>query len=170
MLSDCPKPFEPTKRIFETLARIIQPGGPTDSRRLALVIVRTLSRVNMDMVRPHVGLLAPPIFAGVRDPVIPVKLASEAAFIALFSVADEESKVFDKFMAGAGADMAPAAKKSMQDYFKRIALRLGSQVRERREAEGGQGGLGLADDEAEDEKEIWSVGKVEVGDDLFSSA
>lgn len=98
---------------------------------------------------------------------IPVKLAAEAAFVALFNVADDEAKVFDKFMAGAGAELPPNTKRSMQDYFKRVALRLGSQVRERREAEGGAGGLGLSNDEVEDEKEIWSVGKVDDGANVF---
>ncbi|KAG7146979.1 eIF-2-alpha kinase activator gcn1 like protein [Verticillium longisporum] len=165
LLSESPKTFEANKKIFETLAGIIQPGQPTDSRRLALVVARTLSRVDMDMVRPHTPLLATPVFASVRDPVIPVKLAAEAAFVSLFNVADEESKVFDKYVDNAG--LAPNAKRSMQDYFKRVALRLGAQVRERREAEGGQGGLGLSNDEVEDEKEIWSVGKVDVGEDIF---
>ena len=119
----------------------------------------------MDLVRPHVPILAQPIFSSVRDPVIPVKLSAEAAFVELFSVADEESRVFDKFMAGPGADLPPNIKRSMSDYFKRVAMRLGTQARERREAEGGQGGLGLSNDEQEDEKEIWSVGKVDVGDD-----
>lgn len=123
----------------------------------------------MDMVRPHLGLLAPPIFASVRDMVIPVKLAAEAAFVAIFNVADDESKVFDKFMAGdAGAALPANTKRSMSDYFKRVALRLGSQARERREAEGGVSGtLGLSEDEREDEREIWSVGKVDVGGDVF---
>lgn len=49
----------------------------------------------------------------------------------------------------------------MQDYFMRVALRLGSQARERREAEGGAGGLGLGD-EVEDEREVWSVGRVDL--------
>lgn len=150
------------------MASVIQPGNATDSRRLALVVVRTVSRNDMEMVRPHVALLAQPIFASVRDPVIPVKLAAEAAFVELFNVADEESRIFDKFMAGAGADLAPNTKRSMGDYFKRVAMRLGSQARERREAEGGQGGLGLSNDEAEDEKEIWSVGKVDVGSEAFT--
>jgi len=120
----------------------------------------------MEQVKPHLALLAAPIFASVRDPVIPVKLAAEAAFMALFDVVDEESKVFDKFIA-AQADMPPAAKRGMQDYFKRVALRLGNQARERREAEGGQGGLGLSNDEVEDEREIWSVGKVDLGEGVF---
>ncbi|KAF5717391.1 translational activator GCN1 [Fusarium mundagurra] len=157
LLSDSPKTFETTKGIFEALASVIQPGNATDSRRLALVVVRTASRNDMEMVRPHIALLAQPIFASVRDPVIPVKLAAEAAFVELFNVADEESRIFDKFMAGPGADLPANTKRSMGDYFKRVAMRLGSQARERREAEGGQGGLGLSNDEAEDEKEIWSL-------------
>ncbi|KAH6610983.1 hypothetical protein Trco_001003 [Trichoderma cornu-damae] len=162
LLSSPPKSFDDTKQIFDTLAAAIQPGNATDSRRLALVIVRTLSRKNPDLVRPHVSLLAPPIFASVRDPVIPVKLSAEAAFIELFSVADEESRIFDKYMGGPGNGLPPNTKRSMSDYFKRVAIRLGIQARERREAEGGQGGLGLSNDELEDEREIWSVGKVEI--------
>ncbi|KAL2261667.1 hypothetical protein VTK26DRAFT_3659 [Humicola hyalothermophila] len=162
LLSDRPKAFETTKPIFATLAKVIPPGGPSDSRRIALVLVRTIARAHPDMARPHLGLLAPPVFASVRDMVIPVKLAAEAAFVQLFAVADEEGRVFDKWIAG--AELPPNVKRSMQDYFKRVALRLGAQVRERREAEGGAGGLGLSNDEVEDEKEIMAVGKVDVGD------
>ncbi|KAH8887821.1 ARM repeat-containing protein [Thozetella sp. PMI_491] len=167
LLGDAPKSFDTTKSIFTTLSTIIPPGGANDSRRLSLVVVRTVARVHSDMVRPHLNLLIPPIFASVRDMVIPVKLASEAAFIELFDVADEESKVFDKWVSN--AELPANAKRSMQDYFKRVAMRLGGQVRERREAEGGAGGLGLSNDEVEDEKEIWSVGKMDVGADVFSS-
>lgn len=167
MLSSPPKNFEGIKKIFDVLADIIQPGNPQDSRRLALVVLRTLSRNNMELVRPHVPLLAPPVFASVRDPVIAIKLAAEASFIELFSVADEGSKIFDKFMEGPGAELPPNTKRSMGDYFKRVAVRLGSQVRERRDAEGGQGGLGLSNDEQEDEKEIWSVGKLDNSGEMF---
>ncbi|KAG6039359.1 hypothetical protein E4U41_002831 [Claviceps citrina] len=168
LLSSAPKSFESIKGIFESLADTIQPGKPSDSRRLALVVVRTLSRTNMELVRPHVPLLAGPVFASVRDPVIPVKLAAEAAFVELFSVVDEENRVFDKYMAGAGADLPANTKRSMTDYFKRVAMRLGAQARERREAEGGQGGLGLSNDEQEDEHEIWSVGKLELASETFT--
>ncbi|KAI0006860.1 translational activator GCN1 [Xylariaceae sp. FL0662B] len=166
LLTDSPKSFESTKPIFSTLATIISPGNPSDSRRLALVTVRTVARANMDMVRPHLAILAPPVFASVRDPVIPVKLAAEAAFVELFGVVDEETRVFDKYINS--ADLAPNTKRSMQDYFKRVAVRLGGQARERREAEGGQRGLGLSNDELEDEKEIWSVGGVETGGGVFA--
>jgi hypothetical protein len=41
------------------------------------------------------------------------------------------------------------------------------QARERREAEGGvKGGLGLSGDEEEDEREVWSVGRVDLGEEV----
>lgn len=157
--------FDTLKSIFEQLASLIQPGNSVDTRRLALVVIRTTCRHHLELVRPHLPLLAIPIFASVRDPVIPVKLAAEAAFMALFNVVDDESKVFDKFIAS--QELPPAQKRSMQDYFKRVALRLANTARERREAEGGQGGLGLSNDEVDDEKEIWSIGKVDLGEAAF---
>ncbi|KAE8335069.1 hypothetical protein BDV24DRAFT_14814 [Aspergillus arachidicola] len=164
LIDDEHRSFENNKAIFEALAPCIQPGAPSDTRRLALVVMRTVSRLHPELTRPHLALLAPPIFAGVRDMVIPVKLAAEAAFLAIFSVVESESAIFDKYMAGPGAELAPGPKRSMSDYFKRIALRLASQSRERKEAEGGQGGLGLSNDEVEDEKELWSIGKVDLGE------
>lgn len=154
------KSFEAMRTIFEAMALAIHPGQSTDSRRLALVVIRTVSREKHEIVRPHIPLLAQPIFYSVRDPVIPVKLSAEAAFMALFKVVDEENSVFDKYIAGAGALLPPTIKRPMQDYFKRVALRLGVQARERKEAEGGQYGLGLSNDEKEDERELWSVGQV----------
>lgn len=154
-------------KILEALAEAIQPGSPVNSRRLALVVIRTVSRKHHDTIKPYLQLLAPSIFASVRDQVIPVKLAAEAAFLAIFSVVDFENVVFDEYLAGAGSELSPNTKRSMQDYFKRIAMRLGAQARERKEAEGGQGGLGLSNDERDDEREIWSVGKVDLGVGAF---
>lgn len=159
--------FATIKTVFEALAPVIQPGSPGDTRRLALVVIRTVSRLHPELTRAHLGLLAPPVFASVRDMVIPVKLAAEAAFLSLFSVVDSETAVFEKYMAGPGAELPPGPKRSMSDYFKRVALRLANQARERKEAEGGQGGLGLSNDEMEDEKEVWSVGKVDLGEEAF---
>ena len=161
------KSFDATKPLFDALAQVIPPGGPVDTRRLALVVTRTVSREHEELVRPHLATLVPPIFASVRDTVIPVKLSAEAAFLAIFSVVEEESAVFDKYMAGPGASLQPGPKRSIQEYFKRIALRLSSQARERKEAEGGAGGLGLSSDEREDEREVWSIGKVDLGEGGF---
>lgn len=160
---------EASTSLLETLANSISPGAPVDTRRLSLVVIRTICRIDEELVRPHLDILVPPIFASVRDMVLPVKLAAETAFLAVFSVVDRESEVFDEYMATAGATLDPATKKRMQEYFKRVALKLGAQAKERREAEGGQGGLGLSDDERDDEREIWSVGKVELEDGTFST-
>ncbi|KAK9847538.1 hypothetical protein MYU51_018633 [Penicillium brevicompactum] len=156
--------FESSKAIFEAFVPAIQVGSPSDTRRLTLVAIRTVSRLHPELARPHLALLAPSVFAGVRDLVIPVKLAAEAAFLSIFSVVESDSEVFDKYMAGPGASLPPGPKRSMSDYFKRIAIRLATQARERREAEGGEGGLGLSNDEVDDEKELWSIGKVDLGD------
>lgn len=161
------KSFEICKTIFEALTTVMSPGHSIDGRRLALVVIRTVSRDNNELVRPHLGLITPPIFGSVRDVVIPVKLAAEAAFLAIFDVVEEEGTVFEKYLNGAGASTPPAAKKSMQDYFKRVVVRLAAQARERREAEGGQGGLGLSSDEREDEREVWSIGRVDLGENSF---
>lgn len=163
------KEFETCKPIFEALAPIIAPGNPNDARRLALVVIRTVSREHNDLVRPHLPILTPPIFASVRDLIIPVKLAAEAAFLAIFSVVDEDSSVFEKYMAGPGTSLPAQQKRMMQDYFKRVAMRLALQAREGREAEGGQGGLGLSSDEIEDEREVWSVGRVDLGEGGLSA-
>jgi hypothetical protein len=158
------KTYDHTKPLFEALAPVIEPGNAADTRRLALVVTRTVAREHNEIVRPHIPLLTPAVFASVRDPIIPIKLSAEAAFLAIFSVVDEETSVFEKYMAGPGKSLSAGQQRSMGDYFKRVALRLAGQARERREAEGGAGGLGLSSDEVEDEREVWSVGMVELGD------
>ncbi|TQS37659.1 hypothetical protein Golomagni_01860 [Golovinomyces magnicellulatus] len=154
--------FETLKLIFESLANLIQPGNPADTRRLALVVIRTVCRHHQNIIRPHLLLIAIPVFMSARDPIIPVKLAAEAAFVVLFNVVDEESRVFDKFISS--PEFPVKHKKVMQDYFKRVTSRLGNTARERREAEGGVNSLGLSNDEVDDEREIWSIGKVELGE------
>jgi hypothetical protein len=161
------KSYAPTKPILEALAGTLPVGKPVDARRLTLVVLRTVSREHNDLIRSHLPTLVQPVFRCVRDPVIPIKLSAEAAFLAMFSVVEEESAVFDNYMSGPGASLPPAEKRSMQEYFKRIALRLSSQARERKEAEGGQGGLGLSSDEVDDEREVWSIGRVDLGEGAF---
>ncbi|EXJ80221.1 hypothetical protein A1O1_08363 [Capronia coronata CBS 617.96] len=155
---------EACRPLIEALTSVIAPGGDIDSRRLALVVIRTVARHHSDDMRKFLSILVPPVFSSVRDPVIPVKLAAEAAFLELFNVVDEESAVFDQYMAGPGKALPMGQSRPLSDYFKRVALRLGAQARERREAEGGAGGLGLSSDEQEDEREVWSVGRVDLGE------
>ncbi|RKF62534.1 eIF-2-alpha kinase activator GCN1 [Erysiphe neolycopersici] len=157
--------FETLKLIFETLANLLQPGNSADTRRLSLVVIRTVCRYHRNIIRPHLALLAFPVFTGTRDTLIPVKLAAEAAFMVLFDVVNEESKAFDKFVAS--QEFPTNQKKVMQDYFKRVTLRLGKTEKERKEADGGVNSLGLSNDEVDDEKEIWSIGRVELDENSF---
>jgi hypothetical protein len=152
------KDDEVIEYVLEKLSQIIKPGSPPDTRRVALVVVRTFARLHYDKIESHIALLAPPIFASVRDIIIPVKLAAESAFVTIFSVVAAESTIFDEYMASQAASDLPAnTKRSMSDYFKRVALKLADQERERKLAEGGSGGLGLGDEE-EDEEEVGKVG------------
>lgn len=164
LTTDIDRDSETDRVVLEALATVIPPGSPTDTRRVALVVLRTVSRLEPDLVGPHLDLLIPPVFSSVRDPVIPIKLGAEATFLTLLQVVDAGSVIFDRYTQGPGANLPMTTKRSMQDYFKRVALRLANQARERRDAEGGAGGLDLASDEADDEKELWSVGKVDLGD------
>lgn len=158
--------MEATRPIFEALATAMAPGSAIDTRRLSLVVVRTAARMKNEVVQPHLPVLVPAIFACVRDAVIPIKLSAEVAFLSVFDVVDEDSALFDKYMSSAA--LQPQQKRSMQEYFKRVVLKLSNQAKERREAEGGSGGLGLSSDEQEDEREVWSIGRVDLGASNFS--
>lgn len=86
---------------------------------------------------------------------IPIKLSAEQAFVALFQVVQLGEAVFDKYI----ATVEGPAKRSMSDYFRRVAVKLAAAERERNEA--GGAGLGLNSDEDEDVREIMSVGRLD---------
>lgn len=88
--------------------------------------------------------------------IIPVKLSAEQAFIALFQVVNQGETVFEKYIAGVEGPQ----KRSMSDYFKRVAVKLAAAEKERNEA--GGAGLGLNSDEDEDLREIMCVGRVDL--------
>ncbi|KAI9810694.1 MAG: translational activator of GCN4 [Phylliscum demangeonii] len=117
------KAFETTKAIMESLAEVLSPGSPADARRLALVVIRTVSRLHPELTKAHLSLLAAPVFACTRDAITPVKLSSEGAFISLFSLIEDEGGAFEKYLRGAGASLPANVKKAMQDYVKRVNLR-----------------------------------------------
>ncbi|KAK6539624.1 translational activator of GCN4 [Orbilia ellipsospora] len=155
---DIHKSFEFSKTLFENLATAIKapPSNSTDTKRLSLVVVRTASRLHYDMVKPHLALLAPVVFACVRDLVIPVKLSAEQAFLALFRTVDEGDSIFEKYI----ATVEGGQKRLMQDWYKRVASKLAAAERERNEAGGSS--LGLNSDEEDDYKEIMGVGKIDL--------
>jgi len=103
---------------------------------------------------------------------IPIKLAAEAAFLEIFAVADYDSVRFDEYLSTV---QDATVKRSMGDYFKRVALRLGGQIRERRESEGKKARRieeevtseeeieQRIQEEKEDVVEIWAVGRNDEG-------
>lgn len=151
-------------KIIEALAIAIQPGGPVDTRRLALVVIRTISRAEYNFIKRHIHVLAPPIFTSALDLFVPVKLAADFAFMEIFSAIEHERAIFDKYMEDAGPELGPTVKRHMSDYFNRVTLRVAAQSREAREVEGS---FGLSEDERDDEREIWSIGKVDLGQGVF---
>lgn len=165
-----PKPFvlpdELKQRLVDQiLATCLDPASKSsDSRRLALVVLRTVARFKLStLVAPYYNVVVPSVFACLRDPVIPIRLAAEKAYLAVFKlVEDAELKAFSEWFNEAsqapiktvlGAEIQP---RSIGDYTKRVANRLASVERERVEAGGDD--EAMYSDRLEDENEVWAVG------------
>lgn len=135
-----------------------------DSRRLSLVVMRTVARFKLkELVLPHLNELGPSVFSCLRDGIIPIRLAAEKAYLAVFNlVEDVEMKEFNNWFAEAskgnietvlGTNIQP---RSIGDYTKRVASRLANVERERLQDGGDE--ETLFSDRYEDENEVWSVG------------
>ncbi|ODV82484.1 ARM repeat-containing protein [Suhomyces tanzawaensis NRRL Y-17324] len=166
--SESPTPFELNDEQILTLVKqvslnAIQPASSSlDTRRLALVVIRTVARFQFDkIVKPNFDLLVPSVFACLRDPIIPIKLAAEKAYLSVFNLVDDvEMKEFngwfegkENFVTVTGASIVP---RSIGDYTKRVASRLAGVERERIEAGGDE--ETMFSDRFEDEEEVWAVG------------
>ncbi|EEP76014.1 60S ribosomal protein L19 [Uncinocarpus reesii 1704] len=123
LTTDIDRDAETDRVVLDALASVIPPGNPADIRRVALVVLRTVSRLEPDLVGPHLSLLVPPVFSSVRDLIIPIKLGAEATFLALLQVVEAGGVIFDRYIQGPGANLPMPTKRSMQDYFKRVAER-----------------------------------------------
>ncbi|GMF97863.1 binding protein [[Candida] boidinii] len=140
-----------------------------DTRRLSLVVIRTICRFEFEKcVSNYLDLLVPSVFQCVRDPIIPIKLAAEKCFLAIFDlVTDEQATVYNKWVdshSGESNITAPNGAslqiRSITEFTKRIAFRLASVERERI-TEGGDKEA-MFSDQFEDEREIWAVGSVDI--------
>lgn len=140
----------------------------TETRRLSLVAVRTLARLQYDQtIANNLDLLVPAIFGCVRETTIPVKLAAEKAYLAILKLTDEGAAgVFDGWFAQAcepdgalaAGPTAAQQQRTVQEYTKRVALRLATAERERI----AEGGDTVFSDRVEDEEEIWAIGGIEL--------
>ena len=167
--SDAPAPFVLPTDAQDALVRqtclnaLLPASNSSDTRRLALVVIRTIARHNhAALVASRLDVLAPSVFACLRDPVIPIRLAAEKAYLALFNMVDDASlALFSDWFATVGdAPIAVPGSTSLQprsigDYTKRVASRLAVVERERLAA-GGDAET-LYSDRLEDEEEIWAV-------------
>lgn len=145
-------------------------SNSNDTRRLSLVVIRTISRFNYEkLIKPYWDSVIPSIFTCVRDSIIPVKLAAEKAFLSSFNLvedvnaADFHSWFDEKSASGSTIDnlIGTAIQlRSIGDYTKRVASRLANVERERIEAGGDE--ETMFSDRFEDEQEVWAVGGVDI--------
>ncbi len=149
--------FKVERTIYEALTSVLVPTKPADSRRFALLLTKVLARRDLDKVKPHFDILVQPIFGSVRDMVIPIKLAAEAAWMEIFDAVNNNDEAFNKWV-GEQKDLDPTKGRSMKDYFKRVTLKLAKQKKEQIE----EGGWMQEEETKEDLKEIMKVGRVEM--------
>lgn len=167
-----PTPYEISQESLEKLVlqiatTALKPvSNSADVRRLSLVVLRTVARFKFsEVIEDHLDILVPSVFSCLRDSLIPVKLAAEKLYLALFNlVEDVEMKKFTEWFAGKeeittvlGATIVP---RSIGDYTRRVAVRLAGVERERIEAGGDE--ETMFSDRFEDEDEVWAVGSVEI--------
>lgn len=162
--------------LVEALTKTLASTNSVESRRLALVVIRTVSRKKHDrIVKPSLDVIAPGVFSCVRDLVIPVKLAAEKAYLTMFNLVDDESvTLFNEWFDSATKQLSTDGKsietingaviqlRSISDYTKRVGSRLALIERERVKA--GGDAEAMFSDLFEDEKEIWSVGGLEASE------
>lgn len=167
-------PFELTSSLVKdvvdqlSLTTLKPVSNSLDTRRLSLVVIRTVSRIQGDLFKPQWDVLAASVFACVRDVIIPIKLAAEKAFLSLFNlVEDVEMVEFQKWFTDVNSKGSLTTvigtviqARSVGDYTKRVGGRLAGVERERIEAGGDE--ETLFSDRIEDESEIWAVGGVDL--------
>lgn len=153
-------------RIFNLFSQITEKSEnrSSDTRRLSLVVIRTVARLHSSLLEPYIDTLVIPVFSCVRDTQIPVKLAAEKAYLALFDLVEDESAAkFETWMQKQGAQLPPMQQRQIRDYTKRVASRLAAGERDRIAAGGDD--EQLYSDRIEDEQEIWAIGGTEIAEE-----
>lgn len=158
LVSDAPLDPEHASQALTTLAEatVKSPSRSAETRRLALVVLRTVFRKKFEQVAPFMGVAIIPLFGCVRDMAIPVKLAAEKAYLSVLRLVDEpEAQYFEKWVEQSKDGLNAQQLRSIQDYTRRVANRLAEQERERI-ASGGDEET-LFSDRIEDENEVMRV-------------
>lgn len=152
-----------------------------ETRRLALVVVRTVSRRKYDLIckQEYLDILVPAIFACVRDSIIPVKLAAEKAYLQVFKLTENlleqydttgengtpsevATKDYDTWYKHAVDDvvLAGTASRSVSEFTRRVALKLAAAEVDR--IQGGGDIKEVYSDRIEDDEDIWAIGAVQL--------
>lgn len=167
---------EQIKKVIDTLSiSILKPvSNSNDVRRLSLVVIRTVARYKLnECIKPYLNTLGLSVFSCLRDPIIPIKLAAEKAYLAIFQLIEdvdmnEFTEWFNRISDGkTSLDNIIGTTiqvRSIGDYTKRVGKRLANVERERIAA--GGDAEAMYSDRFEDENEIWAVGGVEMKSDV----
>lgn len=140
-----------------------------DTRRLSLVVFRTISRQQYERtVAPYLDVLIPSVFSCVRDAIIPIKLAGEKSFLAVTRlVEDESNETFNAWLDTKKGETTVTTAigttlqlRSISEYVKRVGNRL-ARVEKERIAAGGDKEA-MFSDQYEDEREVWAIGGVDL--------
>lgn len=128
--------------------------------RLSIIIIRAVSRLKYEIIENNLDLVVPIIFNNVRSPIIPIKLAAEKCYLGVLNLV-ETDEIFNKWIEGKGDIKLEEfginiVLRSINDYTKRVAMRLAKVEKERIELGGDE--ETVFSDRIEDENEIWSVG------------
>lgn len=162
--------YDIVKQLISQLSKnVMQPvSNSPDTRRLSLVALRVVALSKYDdIIKPNYDIIVPSVFSCVRDPIIPIRLAAEKVYLAIFNLVNDEQMLdFNSWFGGKdkittilGTDIVP---RSVGDYTKRVASRLANSERERVEAGGDE--ETLYSDRIEDNAEVWAVGGVDLSD------
>jgi hypothetical protein len=140
--------FQQVKQLMSCLASCMQApkSASTDTKRLALVDLNALARRFPEVVRPHAQMLLEPIFSTVRDPVLPVKLAGEQAFVNVLEMPAQQTTLLDGLL---DKLQNPGKVRSIGEYAKRVASKIAAAQNEKEAA-----GVPLRDDDTD---EIYGV-------------
>lgn len=160
---------EQQQSIFSLLGQLMVKSGSRspDTRRLALVVLRTVGRINYALVQPYLYELVLLVFGCVRDTIIPVKLAAEKAYLTILKLVEElndeedglnAGSTFESWLKRAKANLNAQQLRSVQDYTRRVGIRLAKAEKDRINA-GGDAET-VYSDRIEDELEIWNIGGV----------
>ena len=144
------KPFE--QQAISALTQLVSATETHshEARRLCIVVLGALPAHHGTpaVLQAYRDELAPTLFSAARDRNIPIKLAAEASFRALFDfAARQDSVLFDEWFAGAKDQLDQRMQRSLPEYVRRVAMRAATRETEENEEP--------VDDEL---KEIWAIG------------